>query len=342
MKSESLLTGLAGLVLGIGATLLMVDRAGDRPDALPDAGSALSREQVDQIETRAAELDERIRLATEKITDRDTQISALQQRIADLKAEAESSRIVPEADILSAPAADDASGLAKRLDEYVDKMMDSEAGKAMMRAGIMQGLKVMYADLIATLELSDAQAKDFLGLIADKGLRGKQQASSPDMKIDEDGVLNLRLDEGALAKIEQEEAVLNNKIQAILGEQGYEDYKTYERTREDRQIVSVLETAMGDSELPLDAAQKEQLLAVMITEPSGSMAMWDNMKARSADFDWEKAKSEVAQRNARILEHAIGILYQEQYTMLEQLLEQKRSMMDMINMNVETGKSTIE
>ena len=326
MKSESLLTGLAGLVLGIGATLLMVDRVDDRPDAQPDAGSALSREQVDQTETRAAELNERIRQATEKITDRDTQISALQQRIADLKAKAESSRIVPEAD-----------GFAKRLDEHMGKIMDSEAGKAIMRAGVMQSLKVRYADLIATLELSDAQAEDFLGLIADKELRG-MQASGPDMKIDEDGVLDLSLDEDALAKIEQED----NKIQAILGEQGYEDYKTYERTSEDRQIVSALETAMGDSELPLDTAQKEQLLAVMITEPSGSMAMWDSMKARSADFDWEKAKSEVAQRNARILEHAINILYQEQYTMLEQLFEQKRSMMDIINMNVEIGKSTIE
>lgn len=331
MKSESLLTGLAGLVLGIGATLLMMDR----PDALPDAGSVLSHEQVNPIETRATELDERIRLATEKITDCDTQISALQQIIADLKTEDKSSRIVPE------PETNDASGFSKRLDEHMGKMMNSEAGKAIMHAGIMQGIKVEYADLIATLELSDAQAEDFLGLIADRSLRS-MQSTDPNMKINEDGMLDLSLDEDALTKIEQEESVLNNKIQVILGEQGYEDYKTYERTREDRQIVSALETAMGDSEQPLDAAQKEQLLAVMITERSGSMEMWDKMKAPSADFDWEKAKSEVTQYNARILEHAIGILYQEQYMMLEQLFKQQRSMMDMINMNVETGKSTIE
>ncbi len=341
MKSKSLLTGLAGLALGVGATLLMVDRAGDGPDAQPDAGSALSREQVDQIETRAAELDERIRLAIEKITDRDMEISALQQHIADLKAEAESDPMVPEADILPAPAAEDVPGLAKGLDEYMGKMMDSEAGKAIMRAGIMQGLKVRYADLIATLGLSDAQVADFLGLIADKELRG-MQAPGPDVEMDGDGVLDLSLDEDALAKIKQEETVLNDKIQAILGEQGYEDYKTYEYTHEDRQIVSALETAMGGSALPLDAAQKEQLLAVMIAERGGSMAMRDSMKTLSADFDWEKAKSETAQRNARILEHAAGILYQEQYTMLEQLFEQKRSMMDMINMAVEARKSTAE
>lgn len=341
MKFELLLTGLAGLALGVGATLLMVDRAGDRPDAQLDAKSALSRERVDQIETWAAELDERIRTATEKITDRDTQISALQQRIADLKAEAESDPLVPEADILPAPAAEDVPGLAKGLDAYMGKMMDSEAGKAIMRAGTMQRLKVRYADLYATLGLSDAQVADFLGLIADKELLGMQIPGS-DVKMGGDGVLGLSLDMDALAKIKQEETVLNDKIQAILGEQGYEYYKTYEDTHEDRQIVSALETAMGDSALPLDAAQKEQLLAVMIAERDGSMAMIDGMEALSADFDWEKAKSEVAQRNARVLGHASGILYQEQYTMLEQLFEQKRSMMDMINMAVEARKPTVE
>ncbi len=340
MKFESLLTGLAGLALGVGATLLMVDRAGDRSDTQLDARSALSRERVDQIETQAAELDKRIRTATEKITDRDTQIFALQQRIADLKAEAESGPIVPEADILPVPTAEDVPGLAKSLNAYMGKMMNSEAGKAIMRAGTMQGLKVRYADLNATLGLSDAQVADFLGLIADKELLGMQIPGS-DVEMDGD-VLGLSLDEDALAKIKQEETVLNDKIQAILGEQGYEYYKTYEHTHEDRQIVSALETAMGDSALPLDAAQKEQLLAVMIAERGDSMVMADSMKTLSADFDWEAAKSEVAQRNARILGHASGILYQEQYTMLEQLFEQKRSMMDMINIAVEARKSTVE
>ncbi|MCF6211713.1 MAG: hypothetical protein L3J88_07705 [Gammaproteobacteria bacterium] len=341
MKFELLLTGLVGLALGVGATLLMVDRAGDRSDTQLDARSALSRERVDQIETRAAELDERIQTATEKITDRDMQISALQQRIADLKAKAESDHMVSEADILPAPAAEDVPGLAKGLDEYMDEMMNSEAGKAIMRVGTMQGLKVRYADLNATLGLSDEQVADFLELIADKELRG-MQATGPVVEMDGDGVLDLSLDEDALAKIKQEETVLNDKIQAILGEQGYEYYKTYEHTHEDRQIVSALETAMGDSALPLDAAQKEQLLAVMIAERGDSMVMADSMKTLSADFDWEAAKSEVAQRNARILGHASGILYQEQYTMLEQLFEQKRSMMDMINIAVEARKSTVE
>jgi len=341
MKHKSLLTGLVGLALGVGATLLMVDRTGDRPDTQPDTGSALSREQVDQIETRAAKVDEDIRLAIENITDRDTQISALQQRIVDLKVEIESSHIVPEADILPAPAVNDASGFAKNMNEYMDKMMDSEAGRATARVGIMQGLEIRYADLIATLGLSDAQAGDFLGLIADKELR-VQQAFGPSRQVNEDGMLDLSVDEDVLAKIKQEETVLNNKIQVILGEQGYEDYKTYDRTSEDRHIVSVLESAMGDSALPLDVVQKEQLLAVMSAEPVGPMAMGDSMKTLSADFDWEKAKSEVAQRDTRILEHAIGILYQEQYMMFEQLFEQKRSMMGIINMNVEVRKSTVE
>ncbi len=341
MKHESLLMSLVGLALGVGATLLMVDRTDDRPDAQPDTGLALLREQVDQIETRAAKMDEDIRIATEKITNRDTQISALQQRIVDLKVEIESSHIVPEADIFPAPAVDDASRFTKNMNEYMDKMMDSEAGKASMRAQIMEGLEIRYADLIATLELSDAQAGDFFELIVDKEL-SVRQAFGPSRIVDEDGMLDLSVDEDVLAKIKQEETVLNNKIQVLLGEQGYEDYKTYERTHEDRQIVLVLETAMGDAALPLDSAQKEQLLAVMSAEPGGSMAMSDSIKTLSADFDWEKANSEVAQRDARILEHAIGILYQEQYTMLEQLFEQKRSMMDMIMNNVEIRKPTVE
>jgi len=264
MKHKSLLTGFAGLALGVGATLLilMVDRAGDPSDEQPDIRSALSREQVNQIETQAAKLDENIQLATEKITDRDTQIFVLQQHIVDLKAEVESSRTVPEADILPAPAIDTTTAFSKNMNEYMDKMMDSEAGKATMRAEIMQRLEIRYAELIATLQLSDAQTGDFFGLIADKELRGLRdmQFSGPDMKINKDGTLNLSLEEDTLAKIKQEETVLNNKIQALLGEQGYEYYKTYERTSEDRQIVSVLENAVSDSVLPLDAVQKEQLL----------------------------------------------------------------------------------
>jgi len=83
-------------------------------------------------------------------------------------------------------------------------------------------------------------------------------------------------------------------------------------------------------------------VAVMSAELGKPMAIEDRMKVLSTDFDWEKAKSDMVQRDKRILEHAIGILYQEQYTMLEQLFEQKRSMMDVMNINVDIKKSMVE
>ena len=218
---------------------------------------------------------------------------AAEAELARLKSEAELAkeniaRLTAERDAALAraknPTAADASSAAsgapkpgtdtggKGMMEGFAKMFSTEEGKKMMRSQMSMAIKMQYGSLAKDLKLDPKVADQVLGLLGDRQA-ALSEAAFGAMKngaLDDAGTKEMTTKAEALQKDYDE------KLKAVLGDEGVTQLKDYERTLGDRMMLAMHEQQFAAAGSALDQSQRDGLLQIMKDE---------RMKTPESPFD---------------------------------------------------------
>ncbi len=150
----------------------------------------------------------------------------------------------------------------KGMMEGIAKMFSTEDGRKMMRSQMAMGLKMQYGSLAKDLNLDPKVADQVLSLLGDRqmALTDATFSSMKDGGLDEAGIKDIG------AKSESIQKEYNDKLKAVLGEQGMTKLNDYERTLSDRMMLNMHEQQFAASGAPLETAQRDSLLQIMKDE----------------------------------------------------------------------------
>ena len=229
----------------------------------------------------------------------------------------------------------------KGMMEGFAKMFSTEEGKKMMRAQMSMAMKMQYGSLANDLKLDPKVADQVLALLADRQA-ALSEAAFGAMKnggLDEAGTKEMGATSAALQKEYDE------KLKAVLGDEGMTQMKDYERTLGDRMMLSMHEQQFAAAGSALDQAQRDGLLQVMKDE---------RMKTPPSDFDMsnkgDPAKQMAAMRDdaavenwlkqeeayqQRVLQNANQVLNPDQVNTLRESFKQQ---LDMQRFGIKMGK----
>lgn len=137
-------------------------------------------------------------------------------------------------------------------------MQDPEFARAMLTQQ-KGALDQRYADLFRRLNLSPAQVDQLKNLLLER-----QSAAADVMAAAREQGLDGRESREELRKMVQEtQAAADEKIRAMLGENAYAEYKTYEQTQTQRNLVNQLENKLSYTGSPLQSSQMDQLVRIL-------------------------------------------------------------------------------
>jgi hypothetical protein len=228
------------------------------------------------------------------------------------------------------PKGDDSGG--KSMMAGIAKMFESEEGKKMMRSQAAMGIKMMYGSLAKDLNLDPKSADQVMALLADRqgAMSEMGFAMMKDGGIDEAGAKAIGEKSEALKKEYDE------KLRAVLGEDGMTKLTEYERTASDRVMLTMHEQQFAATGAPLEPAQRDSLLQIMKEERLKTPASAfdasnksDPSKAFSAMNDDAAVQKWMAQEEdyqRRVLEAAPRTLSPDQVNALQQSFKQQLEM----------------
>lgn len=200
-------------------------------------------------------------------------------------------------------------------------MLKSPEGRQMISNRTAARVKSQYADLAKRLKLPPQDTEVVMGLLADR------QAA----------IINARFSStGNAADLASQTAAIQSefdeKLKATLGEEGFEQYNEYEQTVEARTAVNQLETQFSSAGLPLEPAQKENLIQLLSAETKNSPAnpfdptkndptsVLNALKDDAAIETWVQQQQDFQNR---VVQSASKTLTPDQVTTLQQSLQQK-------------------
>ena len=148
---------------------------------------------------------------------------------------------------------------AKENDEKGDKplrsmseVLQTEAGRAMIKRGIEAGLPMIYGDFINSLGLNDEESKYFKELLT-KRMLDQQQLGMKWVQADEEGRASLAIE---MEKLAEESSV---KIDEFLqNEEDAVSFKRYEQQLPERRQMRGVRNALSDE--PLTPEVEERLV----------------------------------------------------------------------------------
>jgi hypothetical protein len=200
-------------------------------------------------------------------------------------------------------------------------MMKTPEGQKMLQNRSATMVRSRYSELSKRLKLSPQDSTVFLGLLADR------QTALATSRLSSGG----NASESA-AERSSIESAFNEKLQGVLGESGYGEFSEYEKSVDERGVVSQIEDQFNTAGTPLDATQKESLVQLMASERQNSPANpFDpskndptsvlNALRDDATFGaWEKQQQAYQDR---VLQAATKTLSPDQVNTLKQTLTQK-------------------
>jgi len=150
----------------------------------------------------------------------------------------------------------------------IAKMYSTEDGRKMMRSQMNVGLKMQYGGLAKDLKLDPNMAEQVFALLGDRqaALTEATFAAMKGGTLDEAAEKEIFEKSGALQK------EYNEKLKAVLGDEGVKQLKDYERTLGDRMMLSMHEQQFSTAGAPLEQAQRDSLLQIMKDERSKTPA----------------------------------------------------------------------
>lgn len=146
--------------------------------------------------------------------------------------------------------------------EGIAKMFNTEDGRKMMRAQMSMGLKMQYGGLAKDLKLDPKAADQVLALLGDRQA-ALTEATFAAMK---GGPLDEAAGKEIAAKSEALQKEYNEKLKAVIGEEGLNQLHDYERTLGDRMMLSMHEQQFTAAGAPLEQTQRDSLLDIMKNE----------------------------------------------------------------------------
>ena len=184
------------------------------------------------------------------------------------------------------------------------EVMQSEAGRAMIKQGIEAGLPMIYGDFIDALSLDDEESKYFKELLT-KRMLDQQQLGMKWMQADEEGRVALSLE---MEKLRGESSV---KIDEFLqNEEDAASFKKYEQQLPERQQMKGVRNALSNE--PLTPEVEERLVDTLYKarlnsgEGNGSdEENWQNL-GQTGDFSvieerWKATDVEIAKNIPDVL-----------------------------------------
>jgi hypothetical protein len=154
----------------------------------------------------------------------------------------------------------------------IAKMFSTEEGRKMMRSQMNAGLKMQYGDLAKHLKLDPKTADQVLALLGDRQA-ALTEATFAAMK---DGTLDDAAGKELATKAQATQSDYNDKLRAIIGDDGLTQLQGYERTLGDRMMLNMHAQQFSDAGAVLDDTQRDSLLQIMQTE---------RMKTPASAFD---------------------------------------------------------
>ena len=165
----------------------------------------------------------------------------------------------PEASSVPKPGTDTGG---KGMMEGFAKMFSTDDGKKMMRAQMSMAMKMQYGSLAKDMKLDPKVADQVLGLLADRQT-ALSEAAFGAMK-------NGTLDEAATKEMAEKSSALkkeyDEKMKAVIGDEGMTQLQDYERTLGDRMMLSMHEQQFAAAGSALEQSQRDGLLKVMKEE----------------------------------------------------------------------------
>lgn len=266
-----------------------------------------------------------VELATENITRLTAERDAAVER-------AKKSGSPPPFPVATNPAksADESGG--KSMMQGIAKMFETEDGKKMMRAQMAMGIKMQFGGLAKDLKLDPTVADQVMALVADRQAAMSEMAFAlmKDGALDEGGAKAMGAKGEALKKEYDE------KLRAVLGEDGMKQLTEYERTLGDRMMLSMHEQQFTSAGAPLEQTQRDALLQIMKEERLKTPAsVFDSNNQSDPSKAFSKLKDDAAvekwiaqeeEYQRRVLQAAPGMLNPDQVNALQQSFKQQLEM----------------
>ncbi len=215
----------------------------------------------------------------------------------------------------------------------IAKMFTDPEMKKTMRVQQMVGIRMMYGDLAKELNLAPADAEQLIEILGDRQMdlsaaaMSKMDPNSPNP--DKDG-----------KKVAETQKRYEEQLKAVLGEDRYKQFQSYEASVGDRFMLQQFEGQFAASGAPLESAQKEKLLSLMREEhaskadPSGGSLGNPNPRQRmeqalKSDEAMNSFLADQEAFNRRVMARARDLLSADQIAAFEKVQQQQIELMKM-------------
>jgi len=153
----------------------------------------------------------------------------------------------------------------RRMMRSLSKMLDNPAMNKMMAASQRGALDVMYEDLANQLKLSGEEKEHFMDLL----LARQMNLVDMSMKMMA-GNLSKEEQDALSADIEEKNKLLKEEMEYFLNsEDDVAEWEFYEKTLQDRMMLSQMEESLGDTDAALSDQTYRQLLEAIHDEKTG-------------------------------------------------------------------------
>ncbi len=187
--------------------------------------------------------------------------------------------------------------------------LSTPEGRAAMAARQKMGLRVMYKDLAAELNLNADQAGQLIDLLAEQQIKQMQQLQESNG------------DRQALTDLQRENEV---ELMATLGDK-YLQYEDYRQTMGERTQVEQLGVQFAASNIPLNASQEKQLFSAMVQERKSTPApIWSTSLSPQENMAQQRKWQQ--DYNTRVRESVAGVLSADQLKQYEEMQKTQSGM----------------
>lgn len=211
------------------------------------------------------------------------------------------------------------SGSGSTMMSGLAKMFTDPEMKKSMRVQQLVGVRMIYGDLAKELGLSPEDSQQFMEILADRQMDLSAAAMA---KFGPDGADK----DASTQKVTDAQKRYAEQLQAMLGEERYKKFQTYEGSIGDRFLLQQFEGQFSASGAPLEAAQKERLLGFMREERTKTPSNLMNTTDPAKQMDALKSDEAIGQFmtgqedfNRRVLSRARDILSADQIAAFEKI-----------------------
>jgi hypothetical protein len=220
-------------------------------------------------------------------------------------------------DVASSETAEPKKASSRRLMRNMAKMLDNPAMNKMMAAGQRGVLDVMYEDFADQLQFNAEEKDYFMELLLARQMNNMEIG----MKM-MGGNLSEEEQAQLKAELKEKNKVLKEEVKYFLNsEDDVAEWKFYEKTLQDRMMLSQVEQKLGDSDAALSDQTYRQLLEAIHDERSSfdfssNLADEENLDIGSERFSPENIQrlaDDLNRLNELLTERARSILSPEQF-----------------------------